>query len=250
MNAHACDWLCDAWTVLGKELTDLAHATVSTPTLRWLWLLLIGVFGIALPWQTGPDWLESPQGLLLWLLLPIPLVVGAVAESVAGEREHHTLEPLLATRLPIRAMLAGKIVATTGFGWLGSAIVMLAGLVVVNIVTPSAQFQFYSPAWAAAGLGLGLLAAFFAAGVGISVSLHTATVRRAYVAVTAALLVVAAILAAGTALLLYLRAAYVPDGAPTSLVLTLAAALLFALADLALFALASRQCRRTHLLAD
>jgi ABC-type Na+ efflux pump permease subunit len=221
------------------------------PAVRALFLLLAGVFGVVLPWLMGPRWLARPQVYLLWLFLPVPLVVGAVAESIAGEREHHTLEPLLATRLPVRAMLAGKIAAATGFGWLSSALVMLAGLVVVNLAAPSTAPSLYSPALVGVSLGLGILTAFFTACVGISVSLHAATVRRAYVAVTATILVIAAATTGGAALLLHLGVLYLPQITPTSLALptpAATAALILALADLALFIFATRQYRRGRLL--
>ena len=251
MNTRTCDWLCDAWTVICKELKDLTHAAAANPTMRLLWLLLAAVFGVALPWQMGRDWLEHPQMLLVWLLLPIPLVVAAVAESIAGEREHHTLEPLLPTRLPVRPILTGKSIAATAFGWLGSAILMLVGLMVVNLTASSAPL-LYPPALAGASLGLGLLVAFFTACVGISVSLHAATVRRAYMSVSMMLLVIAFALVGGVALLLHLSLAFLPNLArglpilPTPL--TVAPVLM--LADAALFILANRQFCRTRLLAD
>ena len=67
---------------------------------RFSLVILVGVFGVFLPLQSGAEWVQSPATVFYWGWVPLMLVGGAVADSFAGERERHTLETLLASRLP------------------------------------------------------------------------------------------------------------------------------------------------------
>ena len=176
MNNQACDWLCDTWTVTHKELRELVAAIAANAVTRAALAALAVIFGIALPWWLGHQWLDGPLILIVWLILPVPLVIAAIAESIAGERERHTLEPLLATRLPVRAILTGKILAAAIFGWLVSLVIMLVGLTVVNLADRGDVLRLYSPGLGSAILWFGLLATLFTACVGVTVSLHATTV--------------------------------------------------------------------------
>jgi ABC-2 type transport system permease protein len=92
----------------------------------WLGLVIfVAVFGILLPLQSGRGWVESPTGLAVWAWVPFLLVSSVVADSFAGERERHTLETLLASRLPDRAILFGKLATAVGYGW-GFALLSLS----------------------------------------------------------------------------------------------------------------------------
>jgi ABC-type Na+ efflux pump permease subunit len=51
-----------------------------------------------------------------------------ITDSIAGERERQTLETLLASRLPDRAILLGKVAAITLLGWLLLALGALPGI--------------------------------------------------------------------------------------------------------------------------
>ena len=137
------------------------------------------MFGVFLPLQSGAEWVQSPSTVFYWGWVPLMLVAGAMADSFAGERERHTLETLLASRLPDRAILFGKI----GGGRLlrlGPGLVMLAlSLVTVNVTArtgPCCCFPGGSPSarrcWPCSGAGL-------AATAGVLVSLRAATVRQA-----------------------------------------------------------------------
>jgi len=253
MNSQACDWLCDTWTVIRKELRELVVAAAGNAVVRGLWAVLAVVFGVVLPWWMGHNWLDRPLTLVVWLILPVPLVVTGVAESIAGERERHTLEPLLATRLPIRAILTGKILAATVFGWLGSLVIMLIGLAVVNLADPAGALHLYTPGLGVAILWFGLLAALFTACVGVSVSMHATTVRRACITMSLLLVVLSFGIAVSVALMLHLGLTITPrppinlPAVPTS---ATTGALLLLLADIGLFVLAGRQFRRTRLLTD
>jgi ABC-2 type transport system permease protein len=171
--------LHDITAVMWKEFKELLFQRGS---LRGGWLglvMFVAVFGILLPLQSGRGWVESPTGLAVWAWVPFLLVSSVVADSFAGERERHTLETLLASRLPDRAILFGKLATAVGYGWGFALLSLLVGLVTVNLVHGGGQLLLY-PAWIAAGIVvLSFLVASLAAGAGVLISLRAATVRQA-----------------------------------------------------------------------
>ncbi|UCD40705.1 MAG: hypothetical protein JSV69_08835 [Chloroflexota bacterium] len=100
----------DILSIMWKEIRELI---LQRSGLRGGWiglLILIAVFGVLFPLQSGPDWLVTPTTILMWAWVPFILVNSVVADSFAGERERHTLETLLASRLSDQAILIGKFV--------------------------------------------------------------------------------------------------------------------------------------------
>jgi ABC-2 type transport system permease protein len=142
-------------------------------------ILMLAVFGIYLPLQTGRDWVTSPLALAAWAWVPYLLIVSVVADSFAGERERHTLESLLATRLPDRAILVGKIGAALAYGW-GVALASLAlSLVTINIAHGSEGFLIFPTPALLAILALSLLVSTLAASLGVLVSLRASSLQQA-----------------------------------------------------------------------
>lgn len=141
--------------------------------------LIVFVFGVFMPLQTGREWVESaiPLGVFSWV--PFLMVSGVIADSFAGERERHTLETLLASRLSDRAILLGKVAAAIGYGW-GIVLASVAvGLITINLAFGRGRVLMFDPALLA-GIVLGsLLASSLAASIGVLVSLRAATVRQA-----------------------------------------------------------------------
>ena len=170
--------LADAGTVMWKEWRELSPATKGRGR-AWNLLTMLAVFGVFLPLQSGRAWVESPLTLAYWAWVPLFLVTGVIADSFAGERERHTLETLLASRLPDTAILLGKTLAAVAYAWGVAAVSLLAGLVTVNVATWNGQLALYSPVLAGAGLLLGLLTASVAAGAGVLVSLRAGSARQA-----------------------------------------------------------------------
>jgi ABC-2 type transport system permease protein len=140
-------------------------------------LFIIGVF---MPLQTGADWLNNPTQLLIWSWLPIFISLSIVTDSFAGERERHTLETLLASRLSDQAILFGKIVSVVLYAWLLTVASVLAGAVTINVAVPADGIQFYPLDSLVISLTLSLLAAVLIACIGVLVSLRAPTARQAY----------------------------------------------------------------------
>ncbi len=169
----------DIRTVAWKEIKELMWAGGTLRSGRLSLVVLLVVFGIFLPYQSGRDWVESPSTLFYWAWLPLMLVAGAIADSFAGERERHTLETLLASRLPDQAVLIGKLLAAVGYGW-GLVMVMLAlSLVTVNVSDRSGGPLLFSWHLVVASPLLSVLGATLAGSVGVLVSLRSPTVRQA-----------------------------------------------------------------------
>ena len=171
----------DIATVMWKEWRELlpVGAAARGRNRAWSLLVVLLVFGIFLPLQSGREWVESPLTLLYWGWVPLFMVTSVIADAFAGERERHTLETLLATRLPDTAILLGKLLTAVLYGWGLAAASLLLGLITVNLTSWSGTFLFYSPLVLVGGTVLGLLTAGLAAGVGVLVSLRASSVRQA-----------------------------------------------------------------------
>ncbi|NLG49749.1 MAG: ABC transporter permease, partial [Chloroflexi bacterium] len=142
-------------------------------------LIMVAVFGVVLPWQMGTDWVESPLALLSWAWVPILLVSSVIAQAFAGERERHTLETLLSTRLSDKAILLGKILAAVTYAWGLTMVSLIVGLVTINVAFGEGRLILYPVEIAVGGAVLTLLVASTVAAAGTLVSLHASTVRQA-----------------------------------------------------------------------
>lgn len=179
----------DILTVARKEWQELLWPGGSIRAGRISLVILLFMFGVFMPYQFGPSWIDSPGTLFYWGWLPLMIVSSAVADSFAGERERHTLETLLASRLPDRAILLGKIVAAVGYAW-GLVIAMLViGLVTVNLAHGNGEPLFFPRRMAIGAPLLSLLGSLIAAGAGVLVSLRAPTVRQAAQTLNVAVLI-------------------------------------------------------------
>lgn len=142
-------------------------------------LVMVAIFGIVMPIQWGAMWVETAASLSLWAVIPLILIGTIVADSFAGERERHTLETLLASRLPDRAILLGKIGAVVGYVWLVTQVVFIAALIPVNILHGQGKFLSYPPQVALSGMALSFLLSALMSNIGVLVSLRAATVKQA-----------------------------------------------------------------------
>lgn len=169
----------DILTVARKELKELLAAGPGLRGGKASLLVLLAVFGVLLPAQSGVEWLRSPGLLAMWSWVPLMLVSSVVADSFAGERERHTLETLLASRLPDGAILLGKVTAAVAYAW-GITLAMAA----VSFVTVNAMYWQGRITWVPVQTAVGLpvlsaLTALLAALAGVLISLRAATARQA-----------------------------------------------------------------------
>ena len=171
--------IADIWTVMWKEWREMLRQSGNKRSTTMTSLLAIVVMGIIMPWQAGIAWVTTPVSLGFWVIIPVILIATAVADSFAGERERHTLETLLATRLSDRTILFGKIGATVSYAWARTQIVLLIALVPVNIRFWQGRILLYRVDVMLSGLGLSLLLASLVSTAGILVSLRANSVKQA-----------------------------------------------------------------------
>lgn len=170
----------DAWTVMNKELREIAASRGGVQG-GSLTVLLIGVLlGVLLPLESvllgsSHSWL-----LVLWGWLPVFVVAIAVTDLIAGERERHTLETLLASPLPDRAILLGKVAAAVIYGWGVLLLCMAVGIITMAIVQGAGVDQFYAPKMLIGVALLGFLAALLAAAISALICLRVASARQAH----------------------------------------------------------------------
>jgi len=168
----------DLATIFWKEWRSL-----TTGRSRRQILIIGGVLGIEaliFPIQMGRDWVTDPvMMLILGVVMPLIIVGVIVPDAVAGERERKTLPTLLASRLPDRAILYGKLGFAVLFGWLTAPVMMLGSMIAANVAAGDGTFAVYDWRLVAVVLAAGLLMAILTGAVGVFVSLRAATAQEA-----------------------------------------------------------------------
>jgi ABC-2 type transport system permease protein len=233
--------------VLLLSMASLPLVVVAVPVLLLAWLVhaapeqalasiqdLYGVHTpggpiIALGGMVGLKWLP------MFLVLPIFLPILVAAQSIGGERERRTLEPLLASRVSTLSIILGKSIAAVvpalAMTWI-AAVLFCAGIDAV-----AGRFLLPDAAWTFGILVLSPLLALFGNATAVVVSSRVLDPRAAQnLSATTVLPLVA--------LLVFELAGRISLG--TRFYFALAGGV--ALADLALIALAIRLFDRERLL--
>ncbi len=172
--------LTDIFTIIRKEWKEMFMMRGSLRGGLTNLLIQFGVFGVFIPWQFAADWFKSPLNPLIWSWMPVFMATWMVADAIAGERERHTLETLLASRLSDRAIYLGKLSAAILYGFSLALVNLLLAAVTVNLVHPGNSPQFYPLGFFFLILAFDLLGCGLLAGLGVLVSLRAATARQAY----------------------------------------------------------------------
>ena len=171
--------ISDLLTVMRKEGLELLHLRGSARSTFLITVFPILILGIIFPLQFGRAWAESPVTLIAWAWIPLIFTAAIIADSIAGERERHTLETLLASRLPDRAILFGKLLTSMLYSISITALIVFTGMITVNIAHFDEGIVLPDPRYLLAGLAVCALGTGFASSVGILISLRAATVRQA-----------------------------------------------------------------------
>ena len=182
--------MSDTGAVFWKEWREVKEQFGSLKRGGMAMLVMVGLFGLILPWQLGEVWLAASIMLFYWPFAATSFVINVVVDAFAGERERHTLETLLASPLSDRGILVGKYLAAVAHGVALVVVNLLVGIVTVNLVHGEGELLWW-PGWRLAHiLVLTVLAAAFVAGLGVFVSLRAATVRQAHQTFGIALVVI------------------------------------------------------------
>ena len=171
--------ITDIYTIIWKELRELLYLRGRMRGGRISLLVLVGILGIFMPLQIGKEWFNTALPVLFYGMLPFTLVSSVIADSFAGERERHTLETLLASRLADTAILYGKIIASQIYGWGLTMMCAVLGVLAINLVYARGGLLFFPPLVVFGILAFSLLVSGFISGLGVIISLRSSTVRQA-----------------------------------------------------------------------
>jgi ABC-2 type transport system permease protein len=171
--------IADLRTMIWKEWRSLVGGRARRQLLLTGGMLTI--WAVWFPIQMGGRDFVSDPVVMIILALTMPMVVTGilVPDAIAGERERNTLDTLLASRLPDRSILYGKLGFGVAVGWLGTPFMMTVSVVVANLVDAEAAPVLYDPVVLVAALGLSFLVGLLAGGIAIFVSLRAPTVQEA-----------------------------------------------------------------------
>jgi len=171
--------MSDLRTMIWKEWKDFLLSGVRANLLQPL--MVFGFLGIVLPLSFTRQWIGlEPAPVLIILYAPFLFITSFIGDAIAGERERHTLETLLASRISDRAILFGKLFVSVGFTWGMTLACLLLGAIVVNLSLRQVRWIFYSPInLFLVVLVLSFLTILLAASGGVLISLKSATVRQA-----------------------------------------------------------------------
>lgn len=170
--------ITDILTIVWKDSKEFMQGSSRASSVA-RFLFPIAVAGIFLPWRAGHAYVTGITAAfgLLWIL---PMVaVSFTVDAVAGERERHTLETLLATRLSDQAILFGKLAASVLYAWGMMLASLVVGLTTVNLRQRDDALLLFSSAYAATLVIVSFLGSILVCGVAVFVSVRASTVRQA-----------------------------------------------------------------------
>jgi ABC-2 type transport system permease protein len=171
--------ISDIVTIIWKEIKEYSQQRGSTRGTALTLGIPLLILGIVMPLQFGKVWIHSPVSLIAWAWIPLLIAISVIADSIAGERERHTLETLLASRLSDTAILMGKFFASMLYALTMTFLIIITGIITVNLRFYGGGIIFFPLGFLAVGILASILGTGFAVSAGILVSLKAATVRQA-----------------------------------------------------------------------
>lgn len=180
----------DIWTVTWKEWIEQLRIGGGLRGAILRVVLGVGLLGIVWPWMIGSEFVTTYISVGFACLSTAMYVSALVPDAFPGERERHTLETLLASRLPDAAILIGKMLAIVSYAWIAALLMLLLGLVTVNVTRDAPGVVFYPLGVIIAATSLSFLLALAVASVGTVLSIRSATVKQAQQMLSAGMLIV------------------------------------------------------------
>ncbi len=170
----------DICTMIWKEWKEFfLQRGSSRKTMLISALLPVILLGIVIPWRAGPAYVDNTVALVVPALMPLLFVLVLVADSFAGERERHTLETLLGTRLSDQVILLGKVTAAVLYAWAIFVITLAVAVLGINIMYGHGRLIMFPMSRLVPTLIYDFLLAVLLTCIGVFVSLRAPTVRQA-----------------------------------------------------------------------
>jgi ABC-2 type transport system permease protein len=173
--------ISDVWTVAAKELREILTRGGTARGRRAMLGTIVrpAIVGLLLGLNAGRGRQGAGIAVLPVAFFAMGTAAALVADTVAGERERHTLETLLASPASDDAILFGKLGAVVAYAWV-VALVQLVAIVVSAATFGAASGRDRLGAGLIGVVAvLALLEAVLSAGLGVQFSLRAATVRAA-----------------------------------------------------------------------
>jgi ABC-2 type transport system permease protein len=164
--------------VLWKEWRETARLSRTVRSTAFRFLLLI-VFAAVLGWRHGATFGREFSTIVLLVQFTLLATMPIVTDVIAGEKERHTLETLLASGASSTAILLGKFLWILLFGVGLAFVACLIEVAMVAVRFGPSALNGMSPSLILAGMLLGAGAGALLASLGVLFSLHTSTVRSA-----------------------------------------------------------------------
>jgi ABC-2 type transport system permease protein len=194
------------------------------------------------------EWTETYWPLIMAFMVPTIIAGLTVPDSFAGEKERNTLSTLLASRLPDRAILFGKMFFGIVTSWMVGLVMLVIGLIVVNLAAGDGGFLFYAPKVLLAYLAISLLMATVTTSAGVLISMRSNTAQEASQMLISILLMPPLLLGVGATTLLMGNVDLI-ESLDGDVILLIVAGVLLA-GSIGLTMAAKRRFRRARLVFD
>lgn len=171
--------MSDVGTVFRKEMWESFGNSRARNQMLVSLLVVVLLADFGLPFLDRDYEMSLARVLFFGVMFSIMTPLFSTADTVAGERERHTLETLLSSRLSDRSIVLGKLLAVLTLGLVIAAGMILQGLIVVSFLFGRfdllPQFLLFTPAVL---LGSVILSIALTC-VGLLVSMRAQTVQGA-----------------------------------------------------------------------
>ena len=168
----------DVLTVCRKEWIEILDQFSRFRRGGWTAIIALVFLAVYLPLQIGPGWAMNAFVFFYWPFLTASMTSTIVADAIAGERERHTLETLLATRLGDGAILAGKLLASISYGYAFALSNLAVGTLAVRVAFGADAQAMSLQRFATLLVVIGAASSCISS-IGVLVSLRATTVRQA-----------------------------------------------------------------------
>jgi len=192
--------LHDIRTIIWKEFKDIYHLT-NTFEFKLKTLFFLILFGIAFPFWKGEEILYSDSISIIWLGMILISNIQLSIGSFVSERENYSFETLLASRLPDKAIIWGKLLSYTIFSYIYIILFTLLNVSTLIIIIKAQVSNINYSTFPAKNLYFILLTCFlgalFSSAVGMFLSLKAKNwdqaqnnIRTGYVFIIISLVIV------------------------------------------------------------
>ncbi|HEX9531077.1 MAG TPA: ABC transporter permease [Acidimicrobiales bacterium] len=172
------DVIADAVTIAGKELKEILSRGGTARGRRGMIGTVVrpALVGLLFGLNIGRGRSGAALAVLPVAFFAMATASALVADTIAGERERHTLETLLVSPASDESILAGKLGAVVLYAWAVALIQLLAVAVTGIALSPAHRV---SAGLIAVVALFALLEATLSAALGVQFSVRAATVRAA-----------------------------------------------------------------------